>query len=903
MEPPSAPDQGPRAPRPAPVASCLETAVHAWYERHRARRALGFAPISANPRTDAGREANAYWNAMLRHTRESLRVLAGRAEASLRCPHVAEGLAAAGDNTGRNDSARCGELADKFRAARFLRAVAQCVEVGLDVCVALSQAEVRDRAERETIPGVLDRRILRDIRPHLWAIAASMEPRLFWDPRPFWTGLEEPSCHLTLWKLYARLFLLASFDRFQALRAQRRRETRRGERGSRGGAESESEEEEERLRENLLFVRRSVRGPRDMGVGPDPLAHDLDDRDLEEWPMSILFAGLDSLTEGWNRLRYGPATQRLVARCLLRYAMLGYATTPAAAVRQARETGTRCAHDMPVYCVGGSEDEPVGGGEGERGAVGVNPDTYYGQGGAALREMLSDLCAVAHTDAWLRAMTPPTNPDGAGSPSQLAPGAILAAAPLLQRLHLTLLPPRSPPGAGGGEEEEEEEALEEGEGAGEEEVDGLMLYCGEVEAIAAADLALLPEMRRVARRCFASIRHFLNGREAQGAEKCFIKSGAVSLLLPGELWKFVRRWPDHGASAVNIINGMRERDMILYRDHIISPGVSSILEIKRSRYHTVGSAGAGRAKPPPEEGADRGDLGTLSLLRADGEPPAAAPWESAEDEETVQEMNDEGLKEALPGCLVTLVDHLVWEAARHMMRMVAIGEGTEALPSFLFEMHHARATRDLPPLGGDPRAQMLHHPVWAEFAVWTTALWESEGLAPSEPMASEASVESEGLAPPDPDFDEGVEGRREVWGEMMARTAERCQRLNAFPPFPQVLALRGRMFLWNPLAEPYAPPEEPEGGGGDQAALDREWVRECARSVLVDVTADAAPLTLFLWLKARRACVQALVDRIPRARTQLQGDSIRDRGEFKLRVYDNLALQWFGTRSQALFYY
>ena len=131
-------------------------------------------------------------------------------------------------------------------------------------------------------------------------------------------------------------------------------------------------------------------------------------------------------------------------------------------------------------------------------------------------------------------------------------------------------------------------------------------------------------------------------------------------------------------------------------------------------------------------------------------------------------------------------------------------------------------------------------------------------------------------------------------------TARCCGKLNKFPPFPQVISLRGRMFLWNPLARPYTPREA--DAEDDQDVLDYEWVRECTQSVLVDVTGDSAPMTLFLWLKGRRALIHTLVERIPRGGAQLI-DSILDRGAFKIQVYDQLALQWFGTRSRLLFYY
>lgn len=913
-----------------------------WYERHRIRRCEGFVPVRADAETEEERGTNAYWTAMLKHATQSLGVLAGRAEQSMRCGALPTGLAGAAP--GRKESARCDEFADKLRASRFLRATAQCVEVGIDVCVAISQAETRDRSERETIPEVLGRRVLDGMRPHLWTIAASLEPRLFWDPRPFWTGLAPDSCHGALWKLYARIFLLASFDKFQALRAIRRRELQSSAGGAGGtarsadatrpeavGAAAAWAEEEGELRENLLFSRRSVRGPLDMGVGPDPQRHDLDDRDLEDWPMSILFAALDSLTEEWNRLRYGPETQRLVARCLLRYAMLGYATTPAAAVRQAQETDRRYAHDMPTYC----SKDPL------RGGVRANGDSYYGQGGAALRDMLSALATVANLDAWLRTLSPPTTPDPRRV--RLAPSTMLKFAPLAQRLHSILLLPPAPSetsreggGHNGGDDddsddeemwEEKEEDEEEGggkqdpAGGGEEEqpttaatttmVDSLMVYTEEVEEVVVADLAFIPEMRQVAMRCFASIRFFLKGREAMGAEKCFVKSGLVTLLLPGELWKFVRRWPDHGATPISILNGMRERDMILYRDHIITPGISSILEVKRKR---------GRAGYPPgdgddDDGGEDGVKGGKSkdgvpaqrFLHADDDSATVAPWEHEEDEETVQTvMNYEGLRKALPGCLLTLVDHLVWETARHMMRMVAIKDGVEALPSFIFETSHVQLMHDLP--GARTIGEELNqHLVWKEFAVWTTQIWRAEGLAPPQPPTGGGGGGEE----EEEDDEECKPLRLEMWDKMMRHTATQCQRLKRFPPFPQILALRGRTFLWNPLARPYTPRDDGDGagdaseaGGESQETIDREWVRECTHSVLVDTTGDSAPMALFLWLKARRECVQALLDRMEATSTiDSRASSIRTWGDFKLRIYDRLALQWFGARSMPLFQY
>lgn len=266
--------------------------------------------------------------------------------------------------------------------------------------------------------------------------------------------------------------------------------------------------------------------------------------------------------------------------------------------------------------------------------------------------------------------------------------------------------------------------------------------------------------------------------------------------------------PDHGATPINVVNGLRDRDMMLYRDRVMIPGAVSL---------------------------------------------AADPSKS------------------LPGCLSPLVDHLVWETARHMTRMVAVGEGTEALPGFLMERHHVKSPDSTARGQSGSETQ-----VWARFGVWSALV-------------------SEGIHDPRRSFAE----RQEQWEQTMRAITERAQLLGDIPPYPQVLLLGGRVLIWNPLARPYDALFDSDGVDDvDEDADDYEdykegcQLEEWAASPVVDASSDSAPMTLLLWLRGRRNLIEALMERV--APTTLLYSTIRARSQ----VYEDLTAQWLHKPAQ-----
>lgn len=486
-----------------PTATTIEAATQEWFYRYTHKTKTMEEEEGENPR---------YWMRLVDDTAGLMRALARRADVALACPGLSAGVIQVTDKgAGPDQTVRCAELRDQAGAVSFVRAASQCAEVGLGLCTRAAR-----RGGIEAVSDILDR-----VRPHIWPIMASAEPRLFWDPRPFWAGMDplSPSGARVLWQLYVRLFLLACFDRYQQLRASRVAEL--AEKQQRDHQEQDKGEDgQDPGAGDPLAQRRPVRRPSEVGLGSGP-DDEQDDADAETWcvracfgfpffaltrkkiarPMSMLFGALDALSDEWNQALYSLPMIRLVARLLARYGMLGYARSSPATRARAEQQGDRCAHDLPEYT---ADPDPFG-------WVSVDRESYYGEGGAALRDMLSDLCAAVHADARMA-----TKSHRGGGDL----GASLRTMPLAQRLWLSLDPEQE---AGG---------------------DPLLLCCLQRGLLMDHQTPLhsSPAMREGAQRCFASMHRFLQSGEAKEAEKCFVKSGVAQIMLPGEVWRFVHRW-------------------------------------------------------------------------------------------------------------------------------------------------------------------------------------------------------------------------------------------------------------------------------------------------------------------------------------------------------------------------
>ena len=686
-------------PYETPADRLLE-ACHIWFQAHLRRP-------SDSP--------SAYWARLMFQTEGMFKSLANRAAETLCCDNLSvpsEDVATHHHNHYHNQNMRASELEQKMRVISFLRALAQCGEIGLDLC----KQAAKSRDKTETMAEAMENRVLNSLRPFLWRIMAELEPYLFWDARPFWTGLSKNKAEATLsaglsaWKVYVRLFILACFDQSQVLRTQRL--------ASLNDRRRHEEEEEEEQEFDPRFHRRPIKQPTDLGLGSRK-DDEHDDGDAEIWPMSMLFSALDAMADEWTRTEYTGKMVRLIARCLLRYAVLAYARSSSTKTK-----GLMSVHDMPDYCINLDA----------AGLVGVDSQKYYGQGGAMLRDMLSDMCLISHADAWMYELS--------SASGHAVPMYHKALAP---RLWL---------------------AMRMRDGTNQ---DVLMQLCLQHNLIAEAPWPVVDGSHEgeeaKATACFRAIHGFLSSPESRHAESCFTKTGIGHLIQPGEVWRFVNFWPHYRTTPLNVMNALRERDMTLYRDKVMIPGAASL------------------------------------VLK---------------------------LSESLPGALIVLVDNLVWESVRHMMRMVSIEDATEGFTNFMLEKHHVkcRSTKS-----------------WEAFRVWSSASSSSNDV--------------------DDDDDDDV----------YKQTAILAVGIHVIPPFPQLILLGGRQFLWNPLS-----PVHHHGQASSPC-------------VVTDISGVSAAVALEFWLQGRIAVTQTLMQQ-----EAFQSASLVQRlAVARLKAYRILQSQWFST--------
>lgn len=690
---------------------------------------------------------------------------ASRAQTALRCANI---------GAIEDKSMQYTIIQEKLRAVQFLRAVSQCTEMALDVCLVYMQKDSSSsdgEAGNNNVTAFLD-----TIRTAAWMIFASLEPKLFWDWDPFWTGTDpQITVHSIAWKLYVRLYMLVAFDRVQALQRIKSRiyHVRGNDKDDTGYGD---EEEEQHADYHPHYTRRSIYTPRQLGirartgmsVSSDAASMEsavvvpyMVEADMESWPMSVLFFAIDTISEAWQRMMYNTANVRFVARCLLRYATLSYARTPKRVATESEQSGCRYAHDDTQYCCPSADGEWIA----------VDPDTYYGIGGSVLRDVLGDLCVVSHADCWVSSLTSPEEDGDAGSSLRLAP----LAERLLSALDTYIKTSTA-----------------------DDDDDSIVERCiaNDNVNIIVADFHRMESMKARARRCFAAFRQFLRSQEAAASERTLVESGVFPIIQPGEVWKFARCWPDHGATPITVVNAMRSRDMKQYEDNVMSGDLGSMFDVV--------DVGGGM------------EVGKM------------------------------------PRCLEPVVDHMGWETARQMLRMLAVHESTESMTTFLVEPYQIRASTVLPRAGS---SIMENGGAWERFRVW---------------------------------IDAGTDGDQ-LFRDPIDELVSRITTFVEYPPFPAVLILRGRVLLWNPYA-----PHIDHCRHQQEESSDDEWIVECLRSAVVDASDDSMAMTLYLWLLGRIALVNAVVgdpayrDRIP--------VEVKAMGDARLVMYRTLMRKWFAGK-------
>lgn len=767
----------------------LCAAINVWFEK-----AVVLNGGDSGSLAELGQELRIFFSALAR-----------QAPKVFDCTHLQDGIGTAmgfsttsapsGEGTESAAMDQILECQEQVRVASFLRATTQCAELGLRLCV----CRLRGQQDVSEASSLLSLPIDQSTCNSIWNIMGVMEPRLFLDLRPFWAGTGDPSVAQPMWQLYVRLFLLTGFGVQHRLRKQRREELCRkraqrlapvypsGEAETDDGADAESSEQNPVAATAASAFdperdRRAFRHPSDVGLGAGP-DDEYDPSDAESWTMSMLFGCLDVMADEWTDALYTTSNISLVSRCLLRYAMIGYTRTSPEMRKVARKYGTSPVHDMLEYTARGTHRA--------EGWIGVNVESYYGQGGAILRDMLGDLYRVVAADAWLSFLCC----SGPYTQDRFYSATTWAARCLAQRLYQVLA--REGGGGGGQSFDDDDEHL-------------LVMHCfgaglfGIVGESSCSDgLASLPRIettecaQEVARRCFDAMAEFLAGGSGAEAEKAVGQSGVVHILQPGEIWRFIHRWPDRGVTPVNIVNGLRSRDMTLYQDHVLSQPLSALM---RSR----------------------------------------------------------GRK--LPACLAPLTDHLVLETFRHMLRLVTLREGTEAFPFFLMEPHQWRSVL----LEFSSFETSTSHAHWARFYRWTRVVQfvqqrhHRHGHGPSHDrsflwdavMRTVAKILG----------DQGPQGLRGGAAE--------------YPPFPQILMFGGRVFLWNPLAKPLPDDywdiayTDDDDDDDDEERVLQAWipllseVRPWLAEPLVEVSTNAMPITVILWLCGRMMLVLCILRRL-----------------------------------------
>jgi len=725
-------------------------------------------------------------------------------------------------NSGRSGAAtKAGQLRCESDALSFLRCLAQCTELSLRLCLDQLRASVANhleqrrqgnlRQEKQTSSSssgsvddddlvaekqsqALEADVLGPMRASLWHIMAAIEPKLFWDPRPFWC-----TQHLgSLWAIYVRLMLLVCFDQYPILKA----------RAAKSSCWSWAGQQQQQHRAQAYTARHGRRpmctmadfglsGRNVGGVHADDDDGDDDDGlglphegDAENWSMTELFEVIDVLTDRWPLVRYERPVVQLVTRILLRYANLGYAISETECVpvpaddgaddddddddgtrRDQPEYAMPSAHDMEEYVTERYEAANTGDGD-QLWGLGrcvrcVREDTYYGDGGAALREMLSDFLVATQADGWMWVLSAVNTTNGGrmytdvtamGTSARRALGSI----PLARRLWISL------------QNASDTDAVK----------NPLMWLCETsgllndsltrvTSTTSAATLSdsqgPLPrhELDEASDACLSEVALFLKDRDSEEPYRVFARSGAVLLLRPGETWRFRHRWPRHGCTPLNILNGMRDGDMMRYNEMVTQSTM-------------------------PHELASKPDR-------------------------------------ALPGDLVTLLDHLSIECVRYMMRKCCTDKATDALNPYIVVKHQIStgwSTRCPTPWDDDIP--------WC-FRLSAVAHSDGDAYIPWEERAIE----------------------RLVAGAITDM---------ALPPWPKIIQMGGRVVIWNPmgplcrriLCQEVDPSDSDsdanantsvEGGAGETGLEPHIVDRMCAE--VLDLSDVAMSGTLVVWLEAK----------------------------------------------------
>ena len=552
------------------------------------------------------KEIDRAWNMKQRQATATFKQLAKWAKPCLETIHLPHGLAVPKSMMQSNTKTQ--ELEDSANALSFLRCLIQCTEITLQICVhQLRQQLVNQKEEvvamttlerAKHLSAMLEARVIGPMRSSLWTILSELEPKILWDPRPFWRKQ-----HLnTIWSVYMRVFLLVCFDKYPILKA----------RGSQQNTEPEPS-----WPTNAFHIRRPLVHLMDFGMKL-PVAKEEatileedglgipDEGNTEAWSMTNLFEAIDILTDAWPMIRYKNPVIELVSRMLLRYAHLGYAVSEEACISQ--DIAAETAHNMEEYITSEYESSS----NNHQSCVRkVRSQTYYADGGDAFRSMMSDFCLLSKADAWMSSLSmqhqSQSHLNGEGDLDDMTSRVrqTMKQFPLARCLWKSLL--CTP------------------------EDDPLLWRCKSTKLILSHGFSTATaktDLEQTVDACHSTVVEFLKQRDSEEAYAIFQKSGAVLLLRPGEASRFSRRWPRHACTPLNILNGMRDCDMMRYNERVTQTSVP----------HTL-------------------------LEKPD---------------------------QSLPGDLQTLTDHLVIECIRYMMRTCCTDSATDAFTRYLIEPHQIR---------------------------------------------------------------------------------------------------------------------------------------------------------------------------------------------------------------------
>ena len=613
----------------------LQELIQVWYAKHNSASAYddlqnklcntmddhSLCSSSSSSSTDdhsampTQKEIDRSWNMKQRQATATFKQLAKWAKPCLETIHLTHGLAVPKSMMQSSNSTKTQELEDSANALSFLRCLIQCTEIALQICVyqlrrALMNQKEKDksmatttttleRAKRLSI--MLETRVIGPMRSSLWIILSELEPKILWDPRPFWRKQ-----HLnTIWSVYMRVFLLICFDKYPILKA----------RGSQQRTEPTpswptADSHIRRPLVHLMDFGMKVSGKEEAtSLEADGLGIP-DEGTTEAWNMTNLFEAIDILTDAWPMIRYKNPVIELVSRMLLRYAHLGYAVSEESCISQ--EIAAETAHNMEEYIT--SEYETSSSNQQHQTCIRkVRSQTYYADGGDAFRSMLSDFCLLSKADGWMSSLSmenqnQQNHLNGYAADLDEMTRQVrqnMKQFPLARCLWRSLL-------------------------CGPED-DPLLWRCKSTKLILLNGFptpTAKTDLEQTIEACNSTVIEFLKQRDSEEAYAIFQKSGAILLLRPGEASRFSRRWPRHACTPLNILNGMRDCDMMRYNERVTQ---------------------------------------------------VSAPYTLLEKP-----------KQTLPGDLQTLTDHLVIECIRYMMRTCCTDNATDAFTRYLIDPHQIR---------------------------------------------------------------------------------------------------------------------------------------------------------------------------------------------------------------------